>query len=210
MKRFIITTALAVALCATPVSADPEFRLTYPNGVPRVEIVGDWRYSRYSVSRANTLSGPFERLGEGDVLCLGPCFVDDYSALGGRTYFYRFDLMLGDGSAATFGPYTAPIVADRMRLLSAAVFPNPGQGPAEVTLFAAGRPGTTLGGEAALFDLGGRRVRTLFHGPLSLGATRLRWDGRDDHGQELRAGLYLLRLATWDGRIAVTRVARTR
>ena len=210
MKRFVITTALAAALCATPVSAEPEFRLTYPNGVPRAEITGDWRHSRYSVWRAAAVSGPFERLGEGDVLCVGPCFVDDYSAAGGRTYFYRFDLLLADGSFATFGPYAAAILSNRMRALSAAVFPNPGHGSTEVTLFASGRPGTTVGGEAALFDMSGRRVRTLFHGPLSSGPTRLRWDGRDEHGQELRAGLYLLRLATWDGRVAVTRVARTR
>ena len=209
MKRFVITTALAAALWAMPVTAEPEFRLTYPNGVPRAEIVGDWRHSRYSVSRAAAMSGPFERLGEGDVLCVGPCFVDDYSAVGGRTYFYRFDLMLPQGAAATFGPYPAT-VSERIRTLSAAVFPNPGHGPSEVTLFAAGRPGITVGGEAALFDLVGRRVRTLFHGPLSSGPTRLRWDGRDEQGREMRAGIYLLRLATWDGRVAVTRVARTR
>lgn len=210
MKRFVIATALAAALCATPVSAEPDFRLTYPNGVARVQITGDWRLSRFTVSRAAAVSGPFERVGEGDVLCVGPCFVDDYSAVGGRTYFYRFQLQLADGTSATFGPYAAAIASDQVRALRATVFPNPGQGTTEVTLFAAGRPGTTVGGEAALFDLSGRRLRTLFHGPLSSGPTRLSWDGRDEDGRELRAGLYLLRLATWDGRVAVTRVIRSR
>jgi len=210
VKRVLITTALLASLCAAPVSADPDFRLTYRNGVARAEIVGDWRHSRYTVWRAAAVAGPFERLSDADVLCVGPCFVDDYSAVGGRTYFYRFDLVPAEGAPTSFGPYPATIAAERVRGLSAAFYPNPGRGPTDVTLFAAERPGTTLGAEAALFDLLGRRVKTLYHGPLAAGPTRVRWDGRDEQGGELRAGLYLLRLATWDGRVAVTRVARTR
>ena len=210
MKRALITTALLASLCAAPVAADPTFRVTYPNGVPRLEILGDWSNSYYTVSRAAEVGGPFERLGANEVLCMGACYVDDYSALGGRTYFYRFDLVLAQGGVASFGPYPATIAPERMKTLSATVAPNPGRGPANVTLFVAGRPGATQGGEAALFDLSGRRVKTIFHGTLNAGPTRVRWDGLDDQGRELRSGLYLLRLASWDGRVSVTRIARTR
>ena len=210
MKRALVTTALLATLCTAPAGADPRFRLSYPNGVPRAEITGDWSNSYYTVRRASDVAGPFEQLGSADVLCMGPCYLDDYSAVGGRTYYYRFDLVLAQGGVATFGPYPATIAPERMRSVSAAVFPNPGRGPADVTLFVAGRPGATLGAEVALFDLGGRRVKTVFHGALNAGQTRVRWDGLDHEGRELRTGLYLLRLATWDGRVSVTRVARTR
>src|SRR5262245_30931658 len=210
MKRTLLTAAFLISLCGSPSSANPEFRVSYPNGIPRVEINGDWRHSHYSVWRAETADGPFVRLGDADVLCVGPCSLDDYWAVGGRTYVYRFDLILPAGGAVSFGPYVATMARDRIRQLSATVTPNPGRGAADVTLFASGPPGTTTGVEAALFDLQGRRVRTFFHGPMTSGPTRLRWDCLDDQGPAMRAGPYLLRMLSWDGRSSVTRVARTR
>ena len=210
MRRVVLAAALCTVLAVGPSAAGPEFRLSYPNGIPRAELTGDWRYSHYSVWRATAAAGPFTRLGDADVLCIGACFVDDYSALGGRTYYYRFDLIPPAGGAVSFGPYLAAISSDLARPLSAAITPNPGRGPAVVKVFAAAPAGTTIGAEVALFDLQGRRMKTLFHGPLAAGPTRLAWDGRDDHGSELRAGLYLLRVASWDGRTFVARVARAR
>ena len=210
MKRVVAATMLCIALAAGPTQASPEFRLSYPNGIPRAEILGDWRYSHYTVWRAPASAGPFMRVGDADVQCVGPCYVDDYSARGGRTYYYRFDVVTPEGGAQSFGPYLAVIASDRVHPLSAAITPNPGRGPAEVHVFAAGAPGSAIGAEVALFDLQGRRMKTFFHGPLAAGPTRLAWDGRDDHGIELRAGLYLLRVASWDGRSTVIRVARTR
>ena len=210
MKRTIAAAVLCVALTAGSVAAAPEFRMLYPNGVPRAEISGDWRHSHYTVWRAPAAQGPFTLISDSDVLCLGPCFVDDFDAVPGRTYVYRFDLVLGDGTAVSFGPYVATISAELARPLSAAVSPNPGRGAARVTLFMASAPGATVGAEAALFDLQGRRLNTLFRGALAAGATRFDWDGRTTDGRDLRAGLYLLRVATSDGRTFVTRVVRSR
>jgi len=210
MKRAIVTSLLCAALYAGPGAASPEFRMTYPNGVPRAEISGDWRHSHYTVWRASAASGPFARVSDSDVLCVGPCFADDFGAVGGRTYSYRFDLVLPDGGFVSFGPYAATVSAELARPISARVSPNPGRGPARVTLFVAGQPGSTLGAEVAMFDLQGRRARTLFHGALAAGRTLVDWDGRDDAGAELRAGIYLLRVASWDGRTSVTRVVRSR
>jgi C1A family cysteine protease len=63
-------------------------------------------------------------------------------------------------------------------------------------------PSTTLsfrvprGGPVALhvFDLQGRRLRTLLDGPVSAGEHRVRWDGRDGAGHPLPAGVYVARL----------------
>ncbi len=53
-----------------------------------------------------------------------------------------------------------------------------------------------LGAELGVYDLRGRRVRAWW---LPHGAFLLGWDGRDDAGRMLPAGVYVIRLAAWDG-----------
>jgi len=50
------------------------------------------------------------------------------------------------------------------------------------------------GARLDVFDVSGRRVRTLFHGRLAAGDYRFLWDGRDGHGERVPAGSYSLRL----------------
>ena len=158
--------------------------------------------------RRSATSATEEPVGTAGILCIGTCFADDRGAAPGQTYYYRFEVTLADGSTVSFGPYAATISSALERPLGVNVFPNPGHGSTQVELYV----GTTTGAqtvEAALFDAGGRRVRTLWHGALPRGLTSFRWDGRDEHGVELRAGAYFLRLAA-DGRVSVTRVLRAR
>ena len=208
MRKIVAATSLAVLLAAGTVRSEPAFRLSYPDGVPRAEILGDWRHSRYSVWRAEATQGAYARITEAEVLCVGPCFADDFGAVPGRTYLYRFDLVLGDGSLASFGPYAATISETLARPLRAALTPNPGAGPSRLSLFLAGPPGGSIAAEAALFDLQGRRVARLFAGPLASGHTRSQWSGRADDGRLLAPDVYLLGLSTSDGRRAVSRVVR--
>ncbi len=55
-----------------------------------------------------------------------------------------------------------------------------------------------LGAEAevdvTIFDLAGRRVRSLSSGPMDAGDHTLTWDGRDDQGRATGAAVYLVRL----------------
>lgn len=46
----------------------------------------------------------------------------------------------------------------------------------------------------ALYDLSGRRVRGLLNGPQTHGTHDLTWDGADDAGRQVPAGVYLCRL----------------
>lgn len=48
----------------------------------------------------------------------------------------------------------------------------------------------------SIYDVAGRRLRTLFDGPAPAGATDVVWDGRDDAGRALPSGTYLYRLHT--------------
>ena len=47
-----------------------------------------------------------------------------------------------------------------------------------------------------LFDLAGRRVRTLVSGTLGAGTHAALWDRRDQHGRTVDAGVYFVQLST--------------
>ena len=47
-----------------------------------------------------------------------------------------------------------------------------------------------------IFDLQGRRVRTLLEANLPPGEHRVRWDGQSDAGRAVASGVYLVRLKT--------------
>ena len=75
--------------------------------------------------------------------------------------------------------------------------PAPNPSPGSVTLRFA-LPKTTRA-ELGVYDLAGRRVRTMLAGTLDLGAHTLVWDGRETNGSPARAGLYYVRLRTDEG-----------
>ncbi len=109
------------------------------------------------------------------------------------------------GVAGVFESLSAavgPAIGSRGEALSVA--PNPFR--SDVVLQLAAR----LGGPAdvAIYDLAGRRVRTVYHGEIAAGGQRLGWDGRDDRGRDAAAGLYFIRArgAAWDASAKVLRV----
>ncbi|MBD3222612.1 T9SS C-terminal target domain-containing protein, partial [bacterium] len=60
-----------------------------------------------------------------------------------------------------------------------------------------------------LFDVEGRRVRTLLDGFVPAGWSSVRWDGRADDGAAVPSGVYLYRLITGheqlSGRVTLAR-----
>ena len=73
-----------------------------------------------------------------------------------------------------------------------APFPNPFATEATLRFVLAAPAAVRLD----VFDLLGRRVRTLAAGRLGAGPHTAGWDGRDDAGHRLAAGLYFVRLTT--------------
>jgi hypothetical protein len=57
--------------------------------------------------------------------------------------------------------------------------------------------------ELVLYDVTGRRVQTLYHGPAPAGRGWQQWDGSDATGQKVAAGVYFVRLVC--GRQVLTR-----
>ena len=73
-----------------------------------------------------------------------------------------------------------------------AAYPNPFNPRTEIR-FELAEAGETM---LSVFDVGGRRVRTLVEGHLRQGLHVETWDGADDHGRVLSSGVYFLRLET--------------
>jgi subtilisin family serine protease len=67
--------------------------------------------------------------------------------------------------------------------------PNPFQ-PRTSVVLELPRPGELL---AEIYDIAGRKVRTLWEGPMDAGRHRLDWDGTDEAGQPVASGLYFIR-----------------
>ena len=73
--------------------------------------------------------------------------------------------------------------------------PNPFN-PTTTIRFDLARPGPV---KLEIFDVSGRRVRTLVDGPLQPGWNhRVTWNGLDDNGTRVASGIYLYRLRTAD------------
>jgi flagellar hook assembly protein FlgD len=70
-------------------------------------------------------------------------------------------------------------------------FPNPSSRETAIHLEAFA-PGLV---RASVFGSSGRLVRSLYEGILGAGVHDLSWDGRDDEGHPVAAGVYLLRVS---------------
>ncbi len=76
----------------------------------------------------------------------------------------------------------------------APAFPNPVKGVATINFALPQRTNIDL----SVYDITGRRVATLASGVYKAGRHTVRWNGTDDSGRKLPAGLYIYRLKTPD------------
>ena len=58
--------------------------------------------------------------------------------------------------------------------------------------------GTAKKAELLVYDLAGRRVKTLVAGHVTAGGHEATWDGRDEAGKRVASGVYLYRLRAKD------------
>jgi hypothetical protein len=95
-----------------------------------------------------------------------------------------------DPASVTLTVDAAPDLPARLDFVSVA--PNPSRGQVN---FVVEVPAVTGAIELAVFDLAGRRVRTVTRGLLLAGRHTFLWDGRTDAGRRLAMGVYLIRLS---------------
>jgi flagellar hook assembly protein FlgD len=61
-------------------------------------------------------------------------------------------------------------------------------------LTAGGLGGSSAPAELSLYDVNGRRLRSVASGVFEPGSWTARWDGRDDSGHAVASGIYFLRI----------------
>ena len=113
------------------------------------------------------------------------------------------DLEWVGGNATTAVEDPDAPTSDARGELAFAIAPNPFRGAAGLSFTLPVATHVDIG----VFDVSGRRLRTLTRQPWGAGRHELRWDGRDDGGQRVGAGLYFLRMQT-EGSARVVRAAR--
>lgn len=126
--------------------------------------------------------------------------VVDAQVQANRTYFYRLEAIGLDGQAEKFGPISARIdVATTLptQIRLAQNFPNPVQADpgtgAYFTLVRYELP-EALDIRITVYNLLGKTVRELLHGRLDGGAHQIHWDGKNQEGQLVPAGIYFYRI----------------
>ena len=129
----------------------------------------------------------------------GPYRFMDSGVKPGITYFYRLEAIDRAGGIEHFGPRAARVEsADAsigLRNFLWPSHPNPfglaGE-QAELRFSLAQRTSTTV----RIFDAAGRQVRVLMDSELEEGTHSASWDGRNDAGSMVGAGVYFCRLET--------------
>jgi hypothetical protein len=106
----------------------------------------------------------------------------------------------GGGSQAGAGPVSRGEVGPEspVEFVSgiSAVKPNPFRGSVEIVLAASAEDSRE--GQLTVYDVGGRRVRSLHRGIIPPGEMTVRWDGRDEHGHVVSTGVYFVRFRLGD------------
>lgn len=131
-----------------------------------------------------------------------------WSGAANTPYWYRVcgvDVHGNEGASLALLPNGSLDVADgpAAAFALAPPVPNPSRGETSLAYTLPREALVTL----ALYDAQGRLVRTLAHGARPAGAHALAWDGRDESGRAVPAGLYFARLSC-DGRTLSRRLLR--
>jgi len=116
----------------------------------------------------------------------------------GSTATYRVIYSRGAGTVTVATTAVDESNAARVMFGLEDISPNPTPGGTRIA-FALRRSDAV---DLTVFDLSGRRVRRLASGIMTAGPHTVSWDGRDENGQQARAGVYFVRLASGNDRSA--------
>jgi len=114
----------------------------------------------------------------------------DQEVTPGQTYCYRLESAALNGDSQTYGSVRVLVAPVTSRFVLHPNRPNPFN-PATIIPFELPASGEVT---IAVYDGGGRLVRTLWTGPMGPGVHQVEWDGLDAAGQAAASGVYFCRL----------------
>ena len=175
---FSIETSISLLSFAAALSPEGGAELSWATSVAP-EDLGGYRIERGDGSRWSTIAS----------LVRTNSYTDRSGSPGDRYRLFAInglgeELMLGETSLLAARALAAWPLPYRSGALNVSFGVTGGIG---------GGPGHA---EVGLYDLAGRKVRTLERGIFETGYRATRWDGRDDQGAPVSAGMYFLRAST--------------
>jgi subtilisin family serine protease len=168
-------------------------------------------YAGFNVYRgtgAGAADAGRERLNAELITGRTPFAYEDRDVVAATTYNYWLEVIPVTGKAELFGPAPAtPGVKTAYAFALEPSYPNPTT--TEATIAFSLPVGVSGDYELAIYDLAGRRVRTLDAGAGTPGRREVVWNLADDAGRDVAPGVYLYRLNASCGS-AVRRMVVTR
>jgi YVTN family beta-propeller protein len=146
----------------------------------------------FNVVRSESETGGFAPVNAGPVSPSGTAGgasyeVKDAGVSLNRTYYYKLEAVSRGQTRDLAGPYK---VVCRAPFSLAQNAPNPFNPSTSIKFTIAEDAHVTL----AVYDVGGRRVRTLVDRDLKASFYRVDWDGRNESGRSAASGIYFYRL----------------
>jgi hypothetical protein len=161
--------------------------------VLRWRTVSEFGIIGFHVLRAET--------GDGEYICVTDELIPTRGDAGGasyemrdtsvelnKRYFYKIEAVTEYGTVQVLGPFEIAVTA---RFSLEQNVPNPFN-PATTIRFTVPEPCHV---RLDIFDVSGRRVRSLVDKPLRAGKFHAVWDGTNDGGKRVASGIYFYRLA---------------
>jgi len=146
----------------------------------------------FHLSRSNEADGDYARVTEEMIPARGG--VDgaayeyrDETVRPNHTYYYKLEEIAETGPGLVFGPYE---VSYRLSNGLAQNVPNPFNPTTAIRFSIASDELVSL----VVYDVAGRRVRTLVNERRRADIYKVIWDGRNDQGQRVASGVYFYRL----------------
>jgi hypothetical protein len=169
------------------------YHLDYEDGGVTVswEVRHDGEIEGYSLDRRGDGDETFETLAGPDLLRAGTSDrkeFEDREVRPGGEYEYRLRAHRSDGRVEVLAARSIRVPAGSMVL--AQNEPNPFN-PSTTIRYELGEPAVV---DLAVYDLAGRRVRTLVSGFRESGVHAAAWDGRGEGGRPTASGVYFYRL----------------
>lgn len=155
------------------------------------ETASEQNHAFFDLYRAEAATTTFQKINPAPLTGTGHCEFLDVTARPGTTCRYRLEAVDRHGVRQLAGEAEVTLPDSGSPLRLGRNTPNPFASETTFDLELDAPTDATV----EIFDLSGRRVRTLLARTLDAGTTRLGWDGRDDVGRPTPAGLYFARVA---------------
>jgi hypothetical protein len=160
--------------------------------VLRWETLTEASMEGFRIVRSETEAGPYAAVTEQPIALAGKAGGASYeyrdpSVRPNRTYWYKLQEVLGDGPGQEFGPYA---LTYRLAFGLEQNMPNPFNPTTTIRYSLAADVNVSL----MVYDVAGRRVRTLVNGDQRANAYRVTWDGLNDNGERVSSGMYFYKL----------------